>query len=103
MVRMFVRHQVAEYDQWRKVYDSFDAERAPMGVKGDAVFQGVDDGNDVTVWHDFDTIEEARGFAQWPRLKEAMDEVGVTSAPDIWSGTKPSAPSALRNAAARGP
>jgi hypothetical protein len=31
MVRMFIRHQVADYPAWRAVYDEFDAERTPMG------------------------------------------------------------------------
>ncbi len=88
MVRLFVRHSVNDYDAWRKVYDAFDEERRPMGVIGDAVFRGVDDGNDVTAWHDFTTVEEAKAFAGWPRLKQAMDEAGVAGEPQIWFVTE---------------
>jgi hypothetical protein len=42
MVRLFVRHNVADYGAWRKAYDEFDEERAAMGVTGDAVFQSID-------------------------------------------------------------
>jgi hypothetical protein len=37
MVRMFVRHEVADYGKWRKAYDEFGEERGAMGVVGDAV------------------------------------------------------------------
>ena len=88
MVRMFVPHSVSDYEAWRKVYDAFDQERAPMGVTGEAVFRGVDDANDVTAWHDFATAEEAKAFAAWPRLKEAMGEAGVAGQPQIWFVTQ---------------
>jgi hypothetical protein len=88
MVRMFIRHQVADYPAWRAVYDEFDAERTPMGVIGDAVFQSVDDPNDVTVWHDFDSVEAGRSFAASEALRNAMGRAGVTSEPQIWYVTE---------------
>jgi hypothetical protein len=84
MVRMFVRHNVADYDAWRKVYDEFDEERRPMGVTGDAVFQSVDDPNDVTVWHDFAGVDEARAFVSSDALRSAMQRAGVQGEPQIW-------------------
>ena len=84
MVRMFVRHNVADYDAWRKVYDEFDEERRPMGVTGDAVFQSVDDPNDVTVWHDFAGVDEARAFVSSDALRNAMQRAGVQGEPQIW-------------------
>jgi opacity protein-like surface antigen len=71
-VRMYVRHDVADYAAWRKVYDGFDTERRGLGVTGDAVYQGVDSANDVTVWHDFKSIENAKAFASSVQLKTAM-------------------------------
>jgi heme-degrading monooxygenase HmoA len=87
MVRMFVRHKVEEYAHWRKVYDEFEATRNGMGVKGHAVFQTVDDPNDVTVWHDFDSREAAQAFASSDQLKQAMANAGVAGAPTIWFTT----------------
>jgi hypothetical protein len=84
MVRLFVRHNVADYDAWRKVYDEFDAERRPMGVTDDAVFRSVDDPNDVTVWHDFEVADEARVFVSSDALRNAMQRAGVQSEPEIW-------------------
>jgi len=77
MVRLFIRHKVADYDAWRKVYDEFDEQRRPMGVTDDAVFQSVDDPNDVTAWHDFAGANEARAFVSSDALRNAMQQAGV--------------------------
>ncbi len=82
MVRMFARHQVTDYEAWRKVYDAFD--REALGVRQHAVYQGVADANDVTVWHDFDDRATAEAFASSEDLKAAMAEAGVVSSPNIW-------------------
>jgi hypothetical protein len=84
MIRMFVRHSVADFDTWKKAYDAFDAERREMGVRGDAVFRTAGHPNEVTAWHDFDTILEARAFAASERLREVMRKAGVASEPIVW-------------------
>ncbi len=84
MVRMFVRHKVNDYAVWRKAYDAFETERGGFGVRGHAVFQTVSDPNDVTAWHDFDTIKAAQSFADSAKLKTVMQAAGVASVPDIW-------------------
>ena len=60
MVRMFVRHQVADYPAWRSVYDSIDETRASMGVTGHAVFRSTTDERDVTAYHDFESEDAAQ-------------------------------------------
>lgn len=84
MIRMFIRHDVDDYQQWRKAYDDFDEERRGMGVTGDAVFVGTGDDKDVTVWHDFDSLESAQAFAGSDRLREVMAGAGVAGQPQIW-------------------
>ncbi len=84
MTRMFVRHKIKDYSTWRRAYDAFDTERVSLGVTGQQVFQSVDDPNDVTVWHDFATSNEARNFASSERLKTVMQAAGVKGDPEIW-------------------
>jgi len=84
MVRLLVRHSVENYRTWRKAYDGFDAERKAMGVIGDAVYQAVDDPNDITAYHDFKTRKQAESFAASKRLKEVMKGAGVKGRPQIW-------------------
>jgi hypothetical protein len=88
MVRLFVRHDVADYDAWRQVYDEFDGPRRGLGVTGDAVFQSVDNPNDVTVWHDFETAAAAQAFGSSPELRDAMQRAGVQGEPDAWIVTE---------------
>ena len=82
MVRMFVRHPVADFVEWKKGYDAFD--REGFGVTDHAVYQSVDDPNDVTVWHDFEDAGSAKAFAQSEELREAMGRAGVAGEPTIW-------------------
>jgi len=84
MVRLFVRHTVADYAAWRRGYDAFDSKRKPMGAIGGEVFQAVDNPNDVTVWHDFATAEQARSFVSSQALKDAMRGAGVQGMPTVW-------------------
>jgi hypothetical protein len=88
MVRLFVRVNVADYETWREVYDEFYGERVGMGVMGDAAFQLVDDPNDVTVWHDFETAEVASAFASSEALRNVMQRAGVEGEPQLWFTTE---------------
>ena len=87
MVRLFVRHPVRDYSVWRQAYDAFDEERGGLGVSDQAVFQAVDDPNDVTVTHDFGSREAAEAFMGSPRLREVMEQTGVAGAPEAWITT----------------
>jgi heme-degrading monooxygenase HmoA len=84
MIRLFVRHNVSNYDAWRKVYDGFDPTRRSMGVTGHAVYRGATDPNDVTVTHDFDSAEKAKAFVASAELRQAMGNAGVAGEPQIW-------------------
>jgi hypothetical protein len=84
MVRLFVRINVADYETWREVYDQFYGERVAMGVMGDAAFQLVDDPNDVTVWHDFETPEVATAFVSSDALRNVRQRAGVQGEPQFW-------------------
>lgn len=84
MIRLFVRHPVSDFGHWKQAYEDFNTERAGMGVKAHAVYQAVDDANDVTVWHDFENMESAQAFMGSPRLKEVMTAAGVAGEPTVW-------------------
>ena len=88
MVRLFVRIKVVDYESWREVYDLFYGERVAMGVMGAAAFQLVDDPNDVTVWHDFETAEVARAFVSSDALRNVMQRAGVQGEPQFWFTTE---------------
>jgi hypothetical protein len=81
---MFIRHKVADYGAWRAQYDAFDAERQELGVTGHGVYQLDGDPNDLTIYHDFASLEKAKAFAASARLREVMQAAGVRGAPEVW-------------------
>lgn len=84
MTTLFVRHQVADYAKWRKVYDSFSPVQQRFGVNVQAVYRAADNPNDVTVTHEFSTLEAAQQFAASDELHNAMSKAGITGEPTIW-------------------
>ena len=84
MVTLIVRHDVQDYSKWRQGYDENVGVRTNGGVRSDTVYRSVEDGNNLTVSHEFDSIEAARAFAGSDELKAAMGALGVVGHPDIW-------------------
>lgn len=77
MAITFVRHHVADYDAWRRVYDSVAGLQREGGVTDKAVYRGAEDPNDVLVMHRFGTAEQAKAFFENADLRAAMQEAGV--------------------------
>lgn len=84
MATLFVRHRVADYSAWRQVYDRFAPRQKALGVIADSVYRAADDPNDITVTHDFASLEAAQAFAGHPELRAAMHDAGVVGAPTVW-------------------
>lgn len=84
MATLFIRHQTADYAAWRRVYDGFAPTQKALGVQAAAVYRAVDNPNDITVTHDFATLEAAQAFAGNSELQAAMHDAGVEGAPTIW-------------------
>ena len=87
-VRMFVRHDVADYSVWKKGYDGFSGYQKSHGVFSQSVWQSIENPNEVTVIHDFHSIEKAKSFANSQELKETMKKIGVKGTPQIWYTNK---------------
>jgi hypothetical protein len=88
MTTLFVRHQVNDYATWRAAYDEFEATRARLGVEAATVYQAADDPRDLTVTHEFATLDAAKAFSGSPELREAMHAAGVQGAPTLWFTTR---------------
>jgi hypothetical protein len=88
MVTLFVRHAVEDYAAWRKAYDAFAPVQQANGVMAEAVYQAVDNPNDVTVTHEFATLEAAHAFGKMEELRKAMQAGGVVGTPTVWATRK---------------
>jgi quinol monooxygenase YgiN len=74
-----IRHRVADFDAWKKVYDGFAPIQAEHGVQGHQVLRSIENPNDLIVTHTFDSRDTARAFFAMPELKEAMNQAGVNA------------------------
>ena len=72
-----VRHRVADFDAWKKVYDGFAPIQAEHGVQSHQVLRSIESPDDVIVTHTFESPETARAFFAMPELKETMRKAGV--------------------------
>lgn len=88
MTTMFVRHSVTDYKAWRKVYDEAASFQKANGVTAQAVYQAADNPNDITVTHEFASIEAAKALVGNEELKKIMQRAGVVGAPTIWFANK---------------
>jgi len=74
-----IRHRVADFDAWRKVYDDFAPIQAEHGVHAHQVLRSIENPDDVIVTHTFDSRQAATAFFAMPELKEAMSQGGVNA------------------------
>jgi hypothetical protein len=88
MATMFVRHEVTDYAAWKQIYDDFKPTQKRLGVTADVVYRAADNQNDITVTHEFATLDAARKFAASDELHSAMSKAGVVAAPSIWFASR---------------
>ena len=83
MASMLVQHQVKDYAEWKRVYDSVADVRSTNGELSDRIYRDESDPNKLTVMFKWDTLANARKYAQSPELKSAMENAGVEGPPNI--------------------
>jgi hypothetical protein len=88
MPTLFIRHTVSDYQSWRKAYDSVAPFQKVMGVTAEAVYQAADNPNDITVTHDFSTVDAAQTFVKSEELHKNMQSAGVVGTPIVWFTNK---------------
>jgi hypothetical protein len=83
MTVALILHRVADYDAWRKVYDSVSDMQKDGGVTQESVHRMADDPNNVLVTHHFDNVETARAFFGREDLRDALQRSGVQGEPRV--------------------
>lgn len=78
-----VLHRVADYDAWRRVYDSVADLQKAGGVTAESVHRMGGDPDNVLVIHHFDTVDAAQAFFASPDLRDAMMRGGIQGEPRI--------------------
>ena len=83
MPYLLVRHQVEEYERWRRLYDEHGATRKAAGCKGTQVFRDAESPNEIAILLEWDDLAKARQFTESEDLKETMQRAGVSGRPEI--------------------
>ena len=83
MPYILVHSKVEDYNKWKSAYDENSDFRTQLGSKGGRVFQSADNPGELFVLLEWDSVENAKKFAQSDELKEKMQEAGVVGKPAI--------------------
>ena len=83
MPYMLVQHKVEDFAKWKAVFDSVAGLRQANGEKSAQIFHDADDAKSLTLLFEWDSVANARKYAQSPDLKAAMQKAGVTGPPNI--------------------
>ena len=83
MATMLVKHRVANFDQWKVVFDSMAKTREEHGWTGASVHRDAADPNIVVIVNRVKTLEGAKKYGGSPGLREAMAKGGVQGAPEV--------------------
>ena len=84
MATMLVQHNVKDFAEWKKVYDSGANLRTNNGGLSDQIYRDASDPNSLTVVFKWDSLANAKNFAQSPELKADMEKAGVEGPPSIY-------------------
>ncbi len=83
MSQLYVHHKVEDYPKWRKVFDGMESTRRSMGETSFRVFHTATSPNEIIILTDWKSADQARAYSQLPGLKQAMQEGGVITQPEI--------------------
>jgi hypothetical protein len=83
MATMIVKHRVANFDAWKKVFEAHNETRKAHGWVSHLVLRDATDPNVVTIINRMKDLDGAKRYASAPGLKEAMMSAGVQGPPDI--------------------
>lgn len=83
MAQLYVHHKVEDYPKWRKVFDDMEKTRRSMGETGFRVYHTASNPNEIVIITDWASADKARAYSQLPDLKQAMQNGGVISQPEV--------------------
>ncbi len=83
MVIVLVRHKVADFVRWKQVFDGHFGLRHGAGELSCRMFHNHDNGNDLTLFFEWETLEMARAFFASEPLKAGMQQSGVVGTPEV--------------------
>ena len=83
MASMLVQHKVKDFAVWKKAYDSMADVRTAAGEVSYQIYRDQSNPNELTLFFNWDSVENAQKYASSPELKAAMERAGVDGRPEI--------------------
>jgi quinol monooxygenase YgiN len=80
---LIVRHRVANFDTWKKVFDEMIETRRAHGWLSTIVYRDAADPNVVTIVNRVKDLDGAKRYGASPDLRGAMERGGVQGPPEI--------------------
>lgn len=84
MVTVFVRLSVRDFDTWKVAYATLNDLQQEMGILSHRTFCEISDSNEVTIVEDWTSSDQAKAFAEHPKLRSTMMEAGLLEPPEVW-------------------
>jgi quinol monooxygenase YgiN len=81
---LVVRHRVANFEAWKKVFDEMTATRKEHGWTSHIVYRDAADPNMVTIVNRMKDVDGAKRYGGSPALREAMHKAGVQGTPEVF-------------------
>ena len=77
------RATVEDYAAFRKVFDGAEDIRQAAGATNSAIYQSVDDPNEVIIQIEFPTADAAKAFSTSQALRNVQQNAGLQGPPRI--------------------
>ena len=84
MTYLRVRHKVADFSDWKRVFDSHSAAQQAAGLRVECVLRNMDDPNEVFLFLEVEDLENAHAFVSSPDAREGKQQSGVVDDPDVY-------------------
>jgi hypothetical protein len=78
MPYVLVHQRIAEFERWKKVFDSLGPARAEASCRSTALFRNREDLHEVVVLFEFEDLARARQHMGSDELRRAWQDAGVT-------------------------
>jgi predicted signal transduction protein with EAL and GGDEF domain len=84
MILLLCRQKVADFNAWKRVFDSHAEAQRQAGLRVDRILRNFDDANELFVLFEVTDVDKARGFVSSPQVPEAQKQSGVVGKTDVW-------------------
>ena len=81
---LIVRHRVANFEEWKKVFDSMTETRKQHGWLQAFVYRDATDPNMVTIVNRVKDLDGAKRYGSSDVLRNAMKNGGVQGPPEVF-------------------